>query len=896
MNRWKKLLLYSVSIIGTFFAGLAIIQACSDEPDPYDYYTSFFNPNIQGKKDFGSFYFTNYSFLYDDTAPASEATINAKEWAAYLGSSVKPADAEKVLYHLDSVSNVRLDQHLAGEGTPLADSIAGNTFVNALTQPNNQPALQYYQFARSVEPLANTRFDLWDPEPIDTAALDTAGQQALTYAQTANNDFLKLRYFYQAQRLMHYAKNFEGANGVYEQHIAKLPSQSHVKGWALALKAGEERKLGDTVKAAYLFSKVFANYPERRIQAYKDYQFTNAEFNDILKLAQNNQDKATLHAINGFGNSEIGTEDMEEVYSNDPRSVMTGVLLVREINKLEEYYLTPALENNNDATYSAKSTMFKAAQSGQSKTAIWPLAIGIVLIAAGIGIYFIMRKKQQSTAKSNTPLWSAAALIVIGVMGLGWYAFARSKNHQPNTAQAMPQGSFFVSLPDSVKAKYDAHIEKLRSFCTKLAGDDQYPEPQIGTLANAYLYFIQNKPDDGMQEIEKLDKQQLNEGMDSQKQIIKLLLTSQQLKKLDNVNEQSLLPALQWLNKKATANSKKKGDYYAESADDVKTYAITQRNFYDHVLAPAYLRQGDTAKAAIALLKSQNSNQIAGSYSYYSVMSLPDFWYKFLHSSHLTQIVSWKQHKPADAYTAFLTSALQPVKNDDLYELLGTNYLREHRYDQAVQTFKQVKNKKLLATAVSDYYNDNAVQGNPFASQVNDYPKNFSGEKYDKLKFAQKMAALQNQLKANPKDAAACFQFANGLYSTSNYGNSWPMISYEWSSMDYGRKSIYDYDADYVQASLAEQYYLKAREASSDPEMKAKCTFMAAKCAQKQYVQPGYSDYADYKAYDKKQKEYNEQLKENKYFDELKAYKNTKFYAQAVGECTYLYDFMNKRK
>lgn len=155
------------------------------------------------------------------------------------------------------------------------------------------------------------------------------------------------------------------------------------------------------------------------------------------------------------------------------------------------------------------------------------------------------------------------------------------------------------------------------------------------------------------------------------------------------------------------------------------------------------------------------------------------------------------------------------------------------------------------------------------------------------------MEALQTKAKTN--DADAYYQLANGLYNTSTYGNSWGLISYSWSSYDYGRDILHYYDGDYIKAKLAMQYYLKARQLTHNPELKAKCTFMAAKCEQKQHEAPSYTNYADYKSYEQKQTKYEALLKQNSYFNQMQQYKNTAFYKQAVNECSYLRDFINKQ-
>ena len=886
MKTLPKLLLYFVSITGLCLMSAAIIMACSDEPDPYDYYTSFFHPDIQGKKEYGAFYFTDYQFTYGDQEPASEAAINSGEWAKYLGGNVKAADVERVMYHLDSAGKERA-YHFFEQDPPADDSLARNSFLWSLKDPVHDNARRYYQFAIQAELLGQSNYNYWEPAPLDTAGLIDEATKAAQSAMEENDSFLKLRYFYQAQKLNHYASNYIEAKKIYEQHIATASSSSHIKGWALALKAGEERRLGDTIQAAYLFSKVFAGYPERRLQAYRNYHYIDPPFEQVIKLAKTPEEKANLYAIKGFANPQIETDNLEQVYENAPSSSMVGVLLVREINKLEQYYLTPALNNNTSQFYSDRSLHKNQSPEPMSMSKRWILwAAAVILVAGGI-ILFVAFKKQQAK-----PVFKVlgGALLLVGALGVVW--FYLGKQQQTEAPERLPQGKFFVALPDSVKTKYDAHIESLRSFCTRLSSDGRYNEPQIGDLTSAYLYFMQNKPADGLAALKKLDGQSLNEKLSDQKQIVNLLLSAQHIKQLKAVDEASLLSSLQWLNKKSLSANKPKADVYPYSPDNTNQFSITQRNFYTYVLAPAYLRQGDTAKAALAMLNSDLSSE-----SRYNTTEMPDFWYNHLHTTQLQQVIDWKTNIPADQYLKFLSRGLKQVNADKLYELLGTIALREHHYNNAVAAFKHIKDKKIINKSYNGedaYSAGESYQGDPFIVEINDYPKHFAGKRYTKLTFAQKMAELEIKLKTDSKNSEAYYQMANGLYNTSMYGNSWGLISYVWSSNDFGRKQLYDYDRDYIKASQAKEYYLKARELSSDPELKAKCTFMAAKCAQKELEAPSYMD--DYDAYAKREKQYTQQLRENSFFQEMQQYKSTAFYQKAVNECSYLSDFIKSNR
>jgi hypothetical protein len=786
MKGCRALLIYCVSFIGCFCAGIAIDLACGPETDPYDYYVSFFHNNLQGQKEYKPFYFSSYQFTYDDKEPASEATLNADEWAGYLGKEVSAADVDRAMYHLSSRTDSALEAGYLKTGERLPDSLSNNSFLKAMQIRKNPSALKYYRFAKNVEKIANTSYDRWDPKPIDSLALRNAGNTALRTALVEKDKFLQLRYYYQAQRLLHYGAGYKEAANIYDKYMAPAQSQSHVKGWAMALKAGESRRLKDTVRAAYLFSKVFAQYPERRLQAYQNYKYIHVNTPKVLALATSNSERAVIYAIDGFGDPGMNIDQLEKVYQYEPASPMVGVLLVREVNKLEESYLTPKLLARN------------------------PLM------------------------RSN------------------YYAGEESKSD----------------------VKLLNHMNQLRAFCKLLVTEHKYPDYNIGNLAGAYLSWMQGDNANGFAFLRSMNSEKLNADMDEQKQIIQLLLSSQNIQKLNEVNEGQLLPALKWLAEKTKAEVPVKKDVDFAFRDDRK-FTHTASNFYDQVLAPAYLRQGDTTKAAIALLKSP------GAYAQFN------FWATSLHSAQVARLIRWKKIPPPAPYLNFLADDLKKVDLNYLYDLLGTAYLREHQYAKAVAEFKLIS-PVYLNKEPEDYY-----KGDPFIDRINDYPKVMRYGKtkgYNKLQYAQAMSDLEQKIKTDVANAPSYYyRYATGLYNASHYGNSGYMISYGWSAYDFGRANLYSYDNDYIRTQNAEKYYLLARDLSSNEEFKAKCTFMAAKCRQKEFVMPNYNS----PYYAKAESGYLLELRSNDYFEELRTkYKKTAIFKKAMGECSYLKDFI----
>jgi hypothetical protein len=348
MPAWKRSVIYCGSFIIAFFLSIAIDMACGPEPDPYDYYVSFFHNSVQRNDAYRSFYFNGYLFLNDDTEQVSEEDINIKEWANYMGNNIKPADIGYVLYGMNRKADSLYFSNYNNLLSKLPDSLKSNTFLKALaSKKHSMSALPYCAVVKRTQPMITRDYDdRWNPQPFNQNELHTFGVRYLERGKNQDDRFLKLRYFYQAQRLLHYGGFYQEASDIYDKYIKDYPSASHVKGWALSLKAGEEWRLGREAHAAYLFTKVFAYYPERRVQAYHEFKDMKVPLAQIVNQTTSKKEKAFIYAINSFHNPHIGLTDLNKLYTVDPKSELLSILLVREINKIEEGYLTPRLQGS----------------------------------------------------------------------------------------------------------------------------------------------------------------------------------------------------------------------------------------------------------------------------------------------------------------------------------------------------------------------------------------------------------------------------------------------------------------------------------------------------------------------------------------------------------------------
>ena len=802
MKTFKKLsLIFSVFLV-TFLGEIAVDIACGGELDPYDYYVSYFHNNVQGDE-YTPFAYNQMAYLNSEQDVESESLINSREWGKFL--RVKEQDVYQIMYQADSATDAMLLKY-NGNIAALPDSLQRNSFVQGLSK--HKKALKYFRFAKRCELYADVDFDPWNPEPRDRMGMSVLASEALDLTKSTRDKFLKLRYAYQAEKMFHYAGMHQESKDVYEQFIKSDISKSSVKGWALALYAGSIRRLGNPEQSAFLFSKVFASNPERRVQAYKNYYYNSAPVTAALKYATTAEEKANVWAINGFGNPEFNIESLYQVYQNQPQSALNGALLVREVNKMEQ----TLIETSDIAKVS-------------------------------YNYYF--------------------------------------------------EGSDNTNYKDSVKAAKLEQLKQIRAFALKLAAERKYPQPELGTLTAAYLSWMENNDALAREQLAALNPEKLPEKLHDQYRIIALLLSSKNIKNGNLFDEKTLLPILKWLDEKQSAESSvdsaRQNASWGAAAEN--RFSRTTRNFYQQILAPAYLKLGDTARAALAMSKGD-----PGSYQALA------FLQQYMSPKSMQDLLSYKTKAAGNEMTVYLAKSLVWFSDDDFYELYGTTYLRNHQYEKAAKMFAKVSAAYTFFTP-ENWYNDASnpkLYANPFVETIKDYPKRYVSEKgsFTKKSFAAEMLRLQKLTVSDKKNAALYYyKMANGVYQTGYFGNSWYLISYSWSSYDNTSAQRHVYDADFKKAQTAKRWYLKARALSTDPNFKAKCTFMLAKCEQKEVIlNSNINAFSQWDINDIGYKNFVAAYYGNAYFKELKLqYSKTPFYQIAVGDCSYLSDFIARR-
>ena len=343
---WKLFLTACVSTALVSFPQNII--GCGPDADPYDYYTSFFHQNLPDAKSYKPFYYSGYTFLYDETEPVTTADVLSKEWALYCGSEVTASDAKKFITEFAWKDLNAVYLHIEkNQPLKIADSVQRNSMTTYFIKSKNLETLGYLIYAKKISPYVTGGADEWESPVRDSVKMDKSIKNGLQLYNAAKDDFVKLRYAYQIIRLAHYSGRYKDAIEWYDKYAGTSSNTSVVKTLCLALKAGALFRTGQNKEAAYLFSKVFAESDVKRISNYLGFNWSvnsKESRESYLTFCKNDTEKANMIAMFALHSVDSEIASMKEVCHLDPDNDVLEVLAVREINKMEEKYLSPLLQ------------------------------------------------------------------------------------------------------------------------------------------------------------------------------------------------------------------------------------------------------------------------------------------------------------------------------------------------------------------------------------------------------------------------------------------------------------------------------------------------------------------------------------------------------------------------
>ncbi|WP_276479936.1 hypothetical protein [Paraflavitalea pollutisoli] len=802
---WKLCLVVCINVV-CLALPYNIIGCAGGDADPYDYYVSFFSKRNTDVKGYEPFYYTNYQFLYQEEEPVKTSDVTAAEWVGYGNNSftAKEAQAFVVDYARKDLSNLYF--HIEkSQPLQVPDSVRNNGMSKFFMNNKDLEALGYIMYAKQVEPNVTGNWQAWEPIERDTAKMGKLIKNGQQLYAVAKNNAIKLRFAYQIVRLAHYSKRYTDCIRWYDELVQTNSTPSILHDLSLGLKAGALMRLGKNNEAAVLFSQLFSKSEVKRVSNYMSFDWSVKRFdeqnrNACLALCKTNEDKANLLGLFALGSPQREMATLKKIAQLSPNAAMLPILTIREVNKVEENYFTPALEFN--------------------------------------------KGKASVSLNYNT-----------------------------------------IDKNDTTYNAYRNEAKELAAFCQQTAGNKAVTDKGIYLLAAAHTSLISGDYAAARKQLDEAKKQSLTTAQQDQWAMSNLLLTINAKETIDAAFEKQILPSIQWLEKK--------------SADDAE-YGQFYRRLFSDILSTKY-RKTSNAKdvLCIGVADWANNQFVKDGWGYYSSPHAITMLRYEMTAQQVEGLIALIESKKLTDFEQYLVKH-NSFSKDDVNDVAGTTWLRQFDFATAEKWFTKVS---------PDYYKKEVyttyLAGNPFADLIDDThaPTKQDTVTYTKLSFSRKMRQLEQEVTTGnnlEKQAKAYYEMAKGLYQMSYWGNSWMLVHYDWSGNDgiKGPDAMKPGDKEYYGVYKAEEFYQNAFNLSQDRNFKARCLFMMAKCDQKQIAVPTWAQAKDYNEYEKLQKIYSQNIQTNKdHFPQLaKEYSNTAFYKEAFNTCSYLKDFVTKKK
>lgn len=314
-------------------------RACGFDPDDLFYGFSFFDPAITAQPGYSPLFFSFdrfYDYTWTDTTTLHQSNI--LEWQKFFSDKPSYEDIYYVVYKASDNALIETKKYVDNTGGEVPEELRDNSLVEFWKKKKFSSPICYLVFAKQCEPHVYRDPYSWEQPERDASQMETLLGEGLERYDAAKNKFLKLRYGFQVVRLAHYTGRYEDCIRFHDELVEPLKEKadSELYYWSLGHKAGALKELGRNQQAAYLFSLVFDKSPAKRVPAWMSFHIgSDADWQAVMDLCQNDQEKANLYFMRGIDPESRVVEEMRAIYALDPGSEKLDILLAREINKLE---------------------------------------------------------------------------------------------------------------------------------------------------------------------------------------------------------------------------------------------------------------------------------------------------------------------------------------------------------------------------------------------------------------------------------------------------------------------------------------------------------------------------------------------------------------------------------
>ena len=213
-----------------------------------------------------------------------------------------------------------------------------NQFVKYLFDNKLNSVIQYIVIAKKCEGF-NT-FNNEDPwERNDSLKLNAYSflSTLMKLTDIEKNDYLKRKYAFLTIRTAYYASNYDLIKILFKKHFTNS-KKDYLYYWALYFNSFQNKNSSIDI------ANVMSNSLEKK---YACYYFFHEQYNlqNALSNAKSANDIANAYAFASVQRLEPNLDYLVKIYENSTKSRILDFLLLREINKIEDWIYTPYYTN-----------------------------------------------------------------------------------------------------------------------------------------------------------------------------------------------------------------------------------------------------------------------------------------------------------------------------------------------------------------------------------------------------------------------------------------------------------------------------------------------------------------------------------------------------------------------
>lgn len=339
MKIWKLFFLLTTSCLLP-----TEVLACGWFPMPEEVRVSVFGPDLMRTEGYEPFFYTRH-FLYDYEGSKGKDLFweqNLTEWESCLGHAVQRTEID---HFLSDIPYREFDKASAyvfeKEYFQSTDLYRISPVARYLIDNEENEVLAYFFFAKAAERLVNPQHNpnSWRGFQINEGAVQRLIAQMQGSYKRVSDPLLKMRYAYQMVMLSRYINDNQACIAIYDRQIAPHQQSSQIRWLALLHKATALARLGRVNEANLAFAQVFENCPGRRARGFLGFDVNHADTMDISGFSPH--DQGILLAMRALKHPGPALALLKEIEKLIPNHEMLQLLFIREINKLEDWVLTP---------------------------------------------------------------------------------------------------------------------------------------------------------------------------------------------------------------------------------------------------------------------------------------------------------------------------------------------------------------------------------------------------------------------------------------------------------------------------------------------------------------------------------------------------------------------------